>query len=42
MTFIIAGEAFEALPGDVRHSVDVLDDCVVIEVFSPARKDYLP
>lgn len=49
MTFVIAGEAFDTRPGDgwnipsgVSHSVDVLEDCVVIEVFSPARKDYLP
>jgi quercetin dioxygenase-like cupin family protein len=48
MTFTIAGERFETLPGDgwnipggVSHSVDVAEDCVVIEVFSPARKDYL-
>ena len=49
MTFIIAGEKFDTLPGDgwnipsgVSHGVDVLEDCVVIEVFSPAREDYLP
>jgi len=49
MTFVIAGETFATLPGDgwnipggVSHSVDILEDCVVIEVFSPARGDYLP
>lgn len=49
MTFTIAGEKFDTLPGDgwdipggVNHGVDVLEDCVVVEVFSPARKDYLP
>jgi quercetin dioxygenase-like cupin family protein len=49
MTFIIAGEAFDTRPGDgwnipggVSHSVDVLEDCVVVEVFSPVREDYLP
>jgi len=48
MTFTIAGERFETLPGDgwnisggVSHSVYVAEDCVVIEVFSPAREDYL-
>ncbi len=48
MTFVIAGETFETKPGDgwsipggVSHSVDVHEDCVVIEVFSPAREDYL-
>jgi quercetin dioxygenase-like cupin family protein len=30
------------IPGGVSHSVDVLEDCVVIEVFSPVREDYLP
>jgi len=49
MTFVIAGESFETRPGDgwnipggVSHSVDVLEDCVVVEVFSPVREDYLP
>ena len=49
MTFTIAGEKFDTLPGDgwnisggARHSVNVLEDCVVIEVFSPARENYLP
>jgi len=44
------GEAsFDAEPGDswnipsqVEHDVEVLEDTVVIEVFSPAREDYLP
>jgi hypothetical protein len=26
----------------VNHGVDVLEDCVVVEVFSPVREDYLP
>lgn len=49
MVFTIGGEQFEAepgdswnIPGDVEHDVDVLEDTVVIEVFSPAREDYLP
>jgi len=48
MTFVIAGESFDTGPGDgwsipggVSHSVDVIEDCVVIEVFSPVREDYL-
>ena len=48
MTFNIAGEIFEAGPGDawniagnIEHGVDVLEDCIVIEVFSPVREDYL-
>lgn len=48
MTFMIAGETFDTEPGDgwsirggVSHSVEVLEDCVVIEVFAPPREDYL-
>jgi quercetin dioxygenase-like cupin family protein len=29
------------IPGGEEHGVDVIDDCVVIEVFSPVRDDYL-
>jgi quercetin dioxygenase-like cupin family protein len=49
LVFTIAGERFEARPGDawnirggLPHGVDVLDDSVVIEVFSPPREDHLP
>lgn len=49
MLFTIADERFEAgpgdswnIPGNVEHDVEVLEDTVVIEVFSPAREDYLP
>jgi quercetin dioxygenase-like cupin family protein len=48
MTFVIAGEAFDTGPGDgwnipggIGHGVEVIEDCVVIEVFSPVREDYL-
>jgi quercetin dioxygenase-like cupin family protein len=30
------------VPGGVEHGVDVLEDSVAIEVFSPVREDYLP
>lgn len=30
------------IPGDVEHGVEVLEEAVVIEVFSPLREDYLP
>jgi quercetin dioxygenase-like cupin family protein len=30
------------IPGDVLHGVEVLEDSVVVEVFSPVREDYLP
>ncbi len=49
MTFYIDGEEFAAEPGDswnipgnVEHNVEVLEDSVVIEVFSPVRVEYLP
>lgn len=48
MNFTIGDETFLAeagtswnIAGDIEHSVDVIDDCVVIEVFSPVREDYL-
>ena len=49
MKFVIAGEIFDTEPGDgwniagdVEHEVDVLENSIVIEVFSPVRKEYLP
>jgi quercetin dioxygenase-like cupin family protein len=30
------------IPGNAEHSVDALEESVVIEVFSPVREDYLP
>jgi quercetin dioxygenase-like cupin family protein len=36
-----AGDCW-CIPGDVPHSVAVLADAVVVEVFSPVREDYLP
>jgi hypothetical protein len=29
------------IPGGEEHGVDVINDCVVIEIFSPVREDYL-
>jgi quercetin dioxygenase-like cupin family protein len=49
LVFIIEGERFEANPGDgwnlesnVEHGAEVLEDAVVVEVFSPIREDYMP
>lgn len=49
LIFHLADESFEAaagdawnVPSDVEHSVDILEDSVVVEVFTPARPDYLP
>lgn len=30
------------VPGNVEHNVRIISDSVVVEVFSPVRKDYLP
>lgn len=45
----VRNETFEAEPGDYRciesnieHGAEVIEDSVVIEVFSPLREDYLP
>jgi quercetin dioxygenase-like cupin family protein len=45
----IAGKEFEVNPGDswsipsnAEHSAEVLENTVVVEVFSPVREDYLP
>jgi len=34
------GDAWN-VAGDVEHSAEVLEDSVVVEVFSPVREDYL-
>jgi quercetin dioxygenase-like cupin family protein len=48
MQFLIGAEKFEARAGDswciaggVEHKVDIMEDSVVVEVFSPVREDYL-
>ena len=45
----IGGEVFETLPGaawcilaDIVHGAQVLEDSVIVEVFSPVRTDYIP
>ena len=45
----IGTEEYEATAGDswciaggVEHSADILEDSVAIEVFSPARENYMP
>jgi quercetin dioxygenase-like cupin family protein len=49
MKFVIDDEGFIAESGDgwtiagnIEHGVDVIEDSVVVEVFSSPRKDYLP
>ena len=45
----IGSETFDVEPGDswcvagnVEHWVEILEDSVAVEVFSPVREDYLP
>ena len=47
--FKIGDEMFEVeagdswcIPGEVEHAVEVLENSVVLEVFSPVREAYLP
>ncbi len=49
MLFFIGEETFEAeagdswsIPGDVEHSTEIIEDSIVVEVFSPVREEYLP
>ena len=49
MIFRIGDEEIEvqtgdswSIPADVVHGTRMLEDCVVLEVFSPARQDYMP
>jgi quercetin dioxygenase-like cupin family protein len=48
LMMIIGDERFEAEPGDswcvpggVEHSGEILEDSVIVEVFSPVREEYL-
>ncbi len=36
-----AGDSW-SIPMDVEHEVEIMEDSVVLEVFSPVRPDYLP
>lgn len=31
-----------SIPGGTEHGVEIIEDSVVVEVFSPVREDYLP
>jgi quercetin dioxygenase-like cupin family protein len=48
ITLIVKGEPHELgprqsflLPGDVPHAVDVIEDSVVVDTFSPPREDLI-
>lgn len=49
LEFTIDGEYFPARPGDswtilknVPHGAFAVEDCDLVEIFSPIREDYLP
>ena len=49
LRLIIGDQNFDAepgdswcIPGDMVHAAEILQDSVVVEVFSPVREDYLP
>jgi len=49
MVFMVGNERYDTHPGDswciaadAEHSAEVVEDSVVVEVFSPVREDYLP
>ncbi len=31
-----------AIPGNVEHGAETLEDSVAVEIFSPVREDYIP
>jgi unsaturated pyranuronate lyase len=48
VNMIVENEKFEAGPGDgwcihgdVEHGAEILEDTVIVEVFSPVREDYM-
>jgi len=48
MVMVIEGKRYEleegaswSIAGNQEHEVDVVEDCIVLEVFSPPRNDYM-
>jgi quercetin dioxygenase-like cupin family protein len=48
MKFVLAGEEKMLKPGDilripphVPHTVEAMEDCIVVDLFSPAREDWI-
>lgn len=41
-TFAVSPGDSWSVPGNVEHNAKIIVDSVAVEVFSPARKDYLP
>jgi quercetin dioxygenase-like cupin family protein len=31
-----------AIPGDIEHGAEVMEDSVLIDIFSPVREEYIP
>jgi quercetin dioxygenase-like cupin family protein len=38
---LLPGDSW-SIPGNCRHSAEVMEDSTAIEVFNPVREDYLP
>lgn len=38
---VLPGDSWN-IPGGVEHEAKIITDSIAVEVFSPARKDYLP
>lgn len=41
-TMLLEGGDGYAIPSNVTHAVEVIEDSVAIDVFSPVREEYLP
>jgi quercetin dioxygenase-like cupin family protein len=38
---VVPGDSW-CIPSDSEHSLEIIENSVVVEVFSPVRKDFLP
>jgi quercetin dioxygenase-like cupin family protein len=38
---VLPGDSW-CIPGGMEHAVEMIEDSVVVEVFSPVREEYLP
>ncbi|SET06419.1 Cupin domain-containing protein [Natronincola peptidivorans] len=38
---ILPGDSW-VIPGNVKHAAEIIEDSIVVEVFSPVREDFIP
>lgn len=31
-----------AIPGNIRHGAEIIEDSIIIDIFSPVREEYIP